>query len=132
MEVVRGFDSLTPAAGPNVVTVGFFDGVHLGHQSVIGRTVTLARERRLPAVGVTFDRHPREVFAPGTEPRQLTSPGRKAELIRALGVDTLARILAEGVEWRANLTAAAVADLDLSIGKRVWVAVKTHAFRRLR
>jgi len=89
MEVVRGFDSLTPAAGPNVVTVGFFDGVHLGHQSVIGRTVTLARERRLPAVGVTFDRHPREVFAPGTEPRQLTSPGRKAELIRALGVDTL-------------------------------------------
>ncbi len=40
-------------------------------------------------MAVTFDRHPREVFAPGTEPRQLTSPGRKAELIEALGVDTL-------------------------------------------
>ena len=52
--------------------------------------------------------------------------------LEPLGADTLARILAEGVEWRANLTAAAVADLDLSIGKRVWVAVKTHAFRRLR
>ena len=45
--------------------------------------------RGLPAVAVTFDRHPREVFAPGTEPRQLTSPARKAELIEALGVDTL-------------------------------------------
>jgi len=59
------------------------------------------------------------------------SPGEVIGL-EPLGADTLARILAEGVEWRANLTAAAVADLDLSIGKRVWIAVKTHAFRRLR
>jgi riboflavin kinase / FMN adenylyltransferase len=89
VEVVREFESLPPATGPAVVTVGFFDGVHLGHQAVIGRTVALARERGLPSVAVTFDRHPREVFAPGTEPRQLTSPARKAELIAALGVDTL-------------------------------------------
>ena len=71
------------------MTVGFFDGVHLGHQAVITRTVSLAREGGLPSVAVTFDRHPREVFAPGTEPRQFTSPGRKAQLIEALGVDTL-------------------------------------------
>jgi riboflavin kinase/FMN adenylyltransferase len=77
------------AAGPAVVTVGFFDGVHLGHQAVITRTVSIARARDLPSIAVTFDRHPREVFAPGTEPRQLTSPVRKAELIEALGVDTL-------------------------------------------
>jgi riboflavin kinase / FMN adenylyltransferase len=89
MHVVRGIESFPPPGGETIVTVGFFDGVHLGHQAVIGRTVALARERRLPSVAVTFDRHPREVFAPGTEPRQLTSPARKAELIAALGVDTL-------------------------------------------
>jgi riboflavin kinase/FMN adenylyltransferase len=89
MEVVRGVESLPLPAEAAIVTVGFFDGVHLGHQAVIRRTVALAEERGLPSVAVTFDRHPREVFAPGTEPRQLTSPARKAELIEALGVDTL-------------------------------------------
>jgi len=52
--------------------------------------------------------------------------------LEPVGADTLARILAGGVEWRAKLTAAAVADLDLSTGKPVWIVVKTHAFRRLR
>ena len=89
MEVVRGIASLPLASDRAVVTVGFFDGVHRGHQAVIGRTVALAADLRLPSVAVTFDRHPREVFAPGTEPRQLTSPGRKEELVAALGVDTL-------------------------------------------
>ena len=52
-----------------MVTVGFFDGVHLGHRAVLGRTVEVARERGLPSVAVTFDRHPREVPTPGQEPR---------------------------------------------------------------
>ncbi|HEX9286498.1 MAG TPA: molybdenum ABC transporter ATP-binding protein [Thermoanaerobaculia bacterium] len=52
--------------------------------------------------------------------------------LEPVGADTLARILAGGVEWRAKLTAAAVADLGLAVGKPVWIAVKTHAFRRLR
>jgi riboflavin kinase/FMN adenylyltransferase len=89
VEVVRGAEALPSFEGPTVVTVGFFDGVHVGHQAVITRTVSIARDRGLPSIAVTFDRHPREVFAPGTEPRQLTSPGRKAELIEVLGVDTL-------------------------------------------
>lgn len=89
MEVVRGIDSLPLAADRAIVTVGFFDGVHRGHQAVIRRTVGLAADLGLPSVAVTFDRHPREVFAPGTEPRQLTSPARKEELIAGLGVDTL-------------------------------------------
>jgi len=89
MEVVRGIDSLPLDAERAIVTIGFFDGVHRGHQAVIGRTVALAGAVGLPAVAVTFDRHPREVFAPGTEPRQLTSPARKEELIAALGIDTL-------------------------------------------
>jgi riboflavin kinase/FMN adenylyltransferase len=73
----------------SVVTVGFFDGVHLGHRAVLERTVERAHERGVPAVAVTFDRHPREVLTPGSEPRLLTTVDRKAALIEGTGVDAL-------------------------------------------
>jgi riboflavin kinase / FMN adenylyltransferase len=89
MDIVRGLHALPKPAGPSVVTVGFFDGVHLGHQEVIRRTVEAARERDARSVAVTFDRHPREVLTPGEEPRLLTTVERKAELIAACGIDVL-------------------------------------------
>ena len=89
MDVVRGIESLSVRAGPAAVTVGFFDGVHRGHQAVIRRTVDVAGSQGLAAVAVTFDRHPREILTPGTVPQLLTTLERKAELIAALGVETL-------------------------------------------
>jgi len=89
MDVVRGLDALPLQDGPSVVTVGFFDGVHLGHQEVIRRTVEAANERDARSVAVTFDRHPREVLTPGEEPRLLTTVERKAALIAACGIDVL-------------------------------------------
>src|SRR5690348_15170274 len=89
MDVVRGIEALPLDRGPTAVTIGFFDGVHLGHRKVIGRTVEIARERGLHPVAVTFDRHPREVFAPGTQPKLLTTIERRASLIAELGVETL-------------------------------------------
>lgn len=89
MLIVRGIDSLPLDADPSVVTVGFFDGVHLGHRSVIDTTVARARELGMRAVGITFDRHPREVLTPGAEPRLLTTVERKAALIEARGIDVL-------------------------------------------
>lgn len=89
MEVLHGSGVLPLERGPTVVTVGFFDGVHVGHQAVLSRTVAEARRRGLPSVAVTFDRHPREVFAPGTEPPLITSLERRAELIGAQGLDAL-------------------------------------------
>ena len=89
MQIVHGIDALPLAEEPSVVTVGFFDGVHLGHRSVFDTTVTRARDRALRSVGITFDRHPREVLAPGTEPRLLTTVERKAALIDASGLDVL-------------------------------------------
>jgi riboflavin kinase / FMN adenylyltransferase len=88
MEVVQGSASL-PIPGESSVTIGVFDGVHRGHQAVIGRAVEVARERSLRAVAVTFDRHPLETLSPGKTPTLLTTPRRKAELIDALGVDAL-------------------------------------------
>jgi riboflavin kinase/FMN adenylyltransferase len=89
MEVVHGSDGLPLSEEPAVVTVGFFDGVHLGHRAVFDRTVEAARERGVRSVAVTFDRHPREILTPGREPRLLTTVERKAGLIEASGIDVL-------------------------------------------
>jgi riboflavin kinase/FMN adenylyltransferase len=89
MEVARGLAALPLDTGPTAVTVGFFDGVHRGHQAVVRRTVEVARERGLVAVAVTFDRHPREVLTPGREPPLLTTLERKAALLEELGVAVL-------------------------------------------
>ena len=89
MQLVRGLDALPPSDEPSVVTVGFFDGVHLGHRAVIDTTVARARERGVRSVAVTFDRHPREVLSPGKEPRLLTTVERKAALIGDSGIDVL-------------------------------------------
>jgi riboflavin kinase / FMN adenylyltransferase len=89
MEVLHGMRSLR-ATEATAVTIGFFDGVHRGHQAVIRRTVDVARDRGLEAVAVTFDRHPREVLTPGEAPPLLTTLERKASLIAELGVEALA------------------------------------------
>ena len=86
---VDGLEALPLEHERTVVTVGFFDGVHLGHQAVLERTVAAARERGLPSVAITFDRHPREILTPGAEPRLLTTVERKAGLIAATGIDDL-------------------------------------------
>jgi riboflavin kinase/FMN adenylyltransferase len=89
MEVIEGLGALPLDDGPSVVTIGFFDGVHLGHRAVFARTVEAARGRRARSVAVTFDRHPREILTPGSEPRLLTTTERKAELIARSGLDLL-------------------------------------------
>lgn len=75
--------------GRCAVTIGIFDGVHRGHQQIIGRAVGEARRLGVPAVVLTFDPHPSEVVRPGSHPAMLTSPAEKTALIEALGVDVL-------------------------------------------
>jgi riboflavin kinase/FMN adenylyltransferase len=90
MDVVRGIESQPFGSRPTAVTIGFFDGVHRGHQAVLGRTVAVARDRGLVPVAVTFDRHPREVLTPGNVPLLLTTLERKTGLIAGLGFQALA------------------------------------------
>jgi riboflavin kinase/FMN adenylyltransferase len=89
MDVLRGVVSLPLDVGATAVTVGFFDGVHRGHQAVLRRTVVVAADRGLAPVAVTFDRHPREVLSPDNVPRLLTTLERKADLIGGLGFQAL-------------------------------------------
>jgi len=72
-----------------VLTIGVFDGVHRGHQQIIGAAVARARAAGLPSVVLTFDPHPAEVVRPGSHPPVLTGLRRKAELLADLGVDVL-------------------------------------------
>jgi riboflavin kinase / FMN adenylyltransferase len=88
MDVLHG---LAPSSidGGAAVTVGFFDGVHLGHRALLERTVAVGRERSLRSVALTFDRHPREILTPGSEPRLLTTLERRIELIGRTGIESL-------------------------------------------
>ncbi|MCW2814003.1 MAG: riboflavin kinase/FMN adenylyltransferase [Nocardioides sp.] len=82
-------ESAPPGWGRCVVTIGVFDGVHRGHQLIIGRAVDQARALGVPSVVLTFDPHPSEVVRPGSHPPMLTGQHAKAELLQALGVDVL-------------------------------------------
>lgn len=72
--------------------IGNFDGVHLGHQAVIDLARSAAEERGVPLGVVTFEPHPREVFAPDAPPFRLMSPQTKANRLEKLGVDRLYQI----------------------------------------
>ncbi|HEY4603937.1 MAG TPA: bifunctional riboflavin kinase/FAD synthetase [Blastococcus sp.] len=85
----RGLDATPGELGRTVVTVGMYDGVHRGHQKLIGAAVARARAMRRPCLLLTFDPHPAEVVRPGSHPAILTSMDRKAELVAALGVDAM-------------------------------------------
>jgi riboflavin kinase/FMN adenylyltransferase len=75
-----------PEAGC-VVTIGAYDGVHLGHRSLIGRVRSMAAELGCATAVVTFDRHPATVVRPQSAPKLLTDLEQKLELLGDLGVD---------------------------------------------
>jgi riboflavin kinase/FMN adenylyltransferase len=77
-----------PVAGC-VVTVGNFDGVHLGHATIVARLRDAAERLGVPGVVLTFDPHPASVLRPEAAPPPLTTPRRRAELLLALGVDVV-------------------------------------------
>ncbi|MGI5178276.1 bifunctional riboflavin kinase/FAD synthetase [Dactylosporangium sp. CA-152071] len=89
MQRWRGTQAAPGGWGRAVTTIGVFDGVHRGHQQVIGHVVKRAGELGVQSVVLTFDPHPSEVVRPGSHPAVLSEPSRKAELIEALGVDVL-------------------------------------------
>ncbi|MGK2958073.1 MAG: bifunctional riboflavin kinase/FAD synthetase [Acidimicrobiales bacterium] len=87
MEVIRGTEACPRPEEGCVVTIGFFDGVHLGHQLVIGEVRRLAAERGARTAVVTFDHHPAAVVRPESAPRLLTDLDQRLELLAASGVD---------------------------------------------
>ena len=89
MEVIVGVDALAPMSSGAAITVGTFDGLHLGHRALIAATIDSARESGGISVLVTWDRHPFETLRPGAEPKVITTPERRAELVEGTGIDAL-------------------------------------------
>ena len=87
MHLLQSFTQLTPPR-PSACTIGAFDGVHRGHQQLIGACVAEAIERQCQSVVITFEPIPRKFFG-GAQAKQLTTLAQKAELIRGLGADVL-------------------------------------------
>lgn len=84
--VVSGVRALEAPLSASVVTVGTFDGVHLGHQRLVAAAVARARAQQVPAVAYTFHPHPARLFAPARAPRLLTSVEERARALHALGI----------------------------------------------
>lgn len=89
MRIFRHYTELPAEARGAVVALGNFDGVHLGHQTVIGAALRIAQVTGRPAGAMTFEPHPRLVFQPSLPPFRLTPFRIKARHIEALGVDFL-------------------------------------------
>ncbi len=86
MEVIGPDKCVAPLRG-SAVTIGAYDGLHIGHRRLLAQLTSLAGERELTSVVVTFDRHPASVVRPGTAPLLLTSLEQKIQLIAECGID---------------------------------------------
>ena len=89
MRIIHAAEELKAAGRKVCLGIGFFDGVHLGHQQIIRQTITDARQREAIALVITFDRHPSTVVAPSRVPPLIYSLPQKLRAIAALGADTL-------------------------------------------
>lgn len=86
MEIHSDDDLPLDVAG-SVVTIGAYDGVHLGHRAILAAIRERAVTEGLPSIVVTFDRHPAQVVRPDSAPRLLTNLGQRLELLGSTGID---------------------------------------------
>lgn len=89
MQIIRGIENIQNIQGPSAVTIGVFDGVHIGHQTIIKMAVDFAEMIHGNSVVITFDPHPLAIVHPESHPPLLTATDLKAEYIRELGADYL-------------------------------------------
>ncbi len=87
MRIFRDSGAIPADFGPAVVTIGNFDGVHVGHRQILRRVAELGRERHLTPVVLTFDPHPARVLAPERAPRLITTIGQRLRRFEAEGIE---------------------------------------------
>ena len=88
MRTIHSLSELSQIRGRVCLAIGFFDGVHLGHQQIIRQTTSDARQHEAIGLIVTFDCHPASVVAPERAPALIYPLSRKLQVIESLGVDT--------------------------------------------
>ena len=85
----RNLAELPEDFGPSALTVGNFDGVHLGHQHILGRVAAIAREHGWKPAALTFEPHPARVVAPARAPKLLTTLDQRCELLHQHGIEQI-------------------------------------------
>lgn len=86
---VRGIDSLELTRDHAVLTIGNFDGVHLGHQKILAQVIAESKSTGGPACVFTFRPHPQEVLRPGTQVKLLTLYDEKIKIFEEMGIDVV-------------------------------------------
>jgi len=131
MDVTLGLDQLTGSV-PSVVTVGTFDGIHLGHQKLLGSVIEVAQKRGLQSTLLTFDPHPKAVVAQKSQDkmRLLTTLDEKLELLQQLGLGRVV-VIKFTREFSELDYRTFVKDILLDrLSTRVLVVGHDHAFGR--
>lgn len=90
MQILRHIGERSHELGGSVVTLGNFDGIHLGHQALIAGAVSDSKKLALPSVVLTFEPHPLSVLAPDRAPKLILAHKDKMQLLQTFGVDIVA------------------------------------------
>lgn len=116
-----------PGFGPSVVTIGNFDGVHLGHRQVLSRMVADARAAGIRAIAMTFDPHPLRLHRPDQAPELITGIRDRLELLAETGLDA---VLVQQYTWEfARQSPAGFVRRYLVDGLRAATVVVGHDVR---
>ena len=131
MKIIRNIDNIPENLTGSIVTIGNFDGIHLGHREILRKLVREARERNKKSVVITFDPHPQKIIHPERRPFFLLSPlNEKLNLIKSCDVDAVilitfsiefARITAEefveNILWKKLRLSKLLVGYDYAFGK---------------
>src|ERR1700693_1039098 len=85
--IYRSLAEIPHDFGPCAITIGNFDGVHLGHREILRRVIAIARKKGWKPAAVTFDPHPTNLVAPAEAPHLLTPPDQRARIMEQLGIE---------------------------------------------
>jgi riboflavin kinase / FMN adenylyltransferase len=118
--IVRDLAALA-GSGPYAVTIGRFDGVHLGHRHLIEQAAASARRQGWRSLAITFEPHPEQIFRPEQPVTRLTTAAQKEALLAASGVDAVA-ILPFSLDFSRQTAEEFIAELAAATGLReLWI-----------
>ncbi|WKZ33132.1 MAG: bifunctional riboflavin kinase/FAD synthetase [Thermodesulfobacteriota bacterium] len=121
MQIYRDSKRLSKKIGNPVLTLGNFDGLHLGHQKILRKVMERAKKLGCPSVVYTFEPHPLKVIAPEKSPPLILDPAKKAELVESFGIDYMV-VARFTKEFAAKHPVEFVMEELVPLGvKEVWV-----------
>lgn len=108
MKFYHRLEDLNLGNSPSVITVGMFDGVHLGHLSVLQKVIQLSKEYNIPSIVLTFSNHPSSYFQPENLVYQISLLDEKIKLLASLGIDIVIALPFDS--YMASLSAQSFAE----------------------